>query len=392
MFLGAAAKWMKGATLLCIDAVLKWTPKGEPRPDRVLIVRLDAIGDFVLWLDAVQALVDHYKALGKGAVLVADATWATWARELAIFEEIIPVDIRKFQRSLLYRYRAGRRIRKLGCTIAVDPTYSRHWLLGDSVIRISGAAERIGSVGNISNLTAWQKRVTDHWYTRLLPADPSPCMELKRNAEFMRGLGEIDFRARVPQLNAKSLRIDDAFTLAIADRPYYVLFPGASWHGKRWPISSFVEVAGKLHERTGWQGVVCGGPFDLELANTLCKLSIAPLLNWAGRTDLSQLAAIFSAARLVLTNDTSAVHIGAASGVPTVCLLGGGQYGRFMPYQVEQMTDRPLPQAVIHSMPCFGCNWHCIYERAPEDPAPCVERIKVEDAWHAISNALKFPE
>jgi len=32
MFLGAAAKWMKGATLLCIDAVLKWTPKGETRP------------------------------------------------------------------------------------------------------------------------------------------------------------------------------------------------------------------------------------------------------------------------------------------------------------------------------------------------------------------------
>src|ERR1039458_3062832 len=99
-------------------------------------------------------------------------------------------------------------------------------------------------------------------------------------------------------------RLDDAFTLAIAGRPYYVLFPGASWEGRQWSISNFAELAEKLHHRTGWLGVVCGGPSDIELAVTLCGRSAAPLLNWAGRTDLAQLAAILSASRLLLTNET----------------------------------------------------------------------------------------
>jgi hypothetical protein len=39
-----------------------------------------------------------------------------------------------------YRYRIGHQIRMLGCAIAVQPTYSREWLFGDAVVRISGAA------------------------------------------------------------------------------------------------------------------------------------------------------------------------------------------------------------------------------------------------------------
>ncbi len=147
-------------------------------------------------------------------------------------------------------------------------------------------------------------------------------------------------------------------------------FPRATWEGRQWSVSNFAEVAERMHHRTGWQGVVCGGRSEVELADTLCARSTAPLLNWAGRTDLPQLASILSASRLVLTNETSAVHIAAACGTPTVCLLGGGHFGRFMPYKVQQSKHRPLPRAVIHSMPCFGCNWECIYERQPGRPSP----------------------
>jgi len=379
--------------LLCIDTLLVLTKKRTQHPDRVLVVRLDVIGDFVLWLDAAHAVVKHYKALGKSVVLVANATWAAWATELTHFDDVIAVNVEEYQRNLSYRYRVGRKMRSLGCTIAVEPSYSRHWLLGDSVIRVSGASERVGSVGDMLNLRTWQRRTADRWYTRLLSADPTPCMELERNAEFVRNLGEVNFQAKLPQLNAaETLRIDDAFTLSTARQPYYVLFPGASWEGRQWPVSSFIEVTEKLYHRTGWQGVVCGGPSDHQLADTLCARSNAPLLNWAGRTDLVQLAAILSATRLLLTNETSAVHIAAAYGVPTICLLGGGHYGRFMPYQVEQTDDRPLPRAIIHQMPCFGCNWQCIYERSLGGPVPCIERIHAEKVWRAISDVLGFLE
>ena len=393
MFLKAAANCMRLAALLCINTYLKWTANGDPRFNRVLIVRLDAIGDFVLWLDAARALVDHYKASGKSAILVANETWAAWANDLAIFEKVIAINVEEFQQRPQYRYRRGRVVQDQGCAIAVNPTYSRHWLLDDSVIRISGADVRIGSIGDKLSVGTWKRRIANRWYTHFLPANPSPCMELERNAEFMRCLGEMDFHAKLPQLDtAKAAKTDDAFLSATAGRPYYVLFPGASWMGKKWPVSNFIEVGEKLYRRTGWQGVVCGGPADLETAAVLCEQCSAPMLNWAGRTDLPRLAAILSKAQLLLSNDTSATHIAAACNIPTVCLLGGGQFGRFLPYQIEKMPDRPLPRAVFHTMPCFGCNWHCIYEHSPEDPLPCIEQISVNDVWQAIGEELQFPK
>jgi ADP-heptose:LPS heptosyltransferase len=391
MFLSTATARVRVATLLGIDTLLKLTRSRRLHPNRVLVVRLDAIGDFILWLDAAQVLVGHYKKQGKIVILVANAAWAAWARDLAIFEEVLPVNVRQFQHDPIYRYRVGRQIQRLGCSIAIEPTYSRSWLLGDSAIRISGARERIGSAGDASNLSR-RKRIADLWYTRLVPADPAPCMELERNAEFIRNFCQPAFLAALPQLPCAAAPQDDIFLAATAGQPYYVLFPGASWEGRRWPVAGFLEVGEKLHRRTGWLGVVCGGASDLDTVNDLCGRSTVPLLNWAGRTDLAQLASILSAARLLITNETSAVHMGAACGTPTVCLLGGGHYGRFMPYQIHRETARPVPSAVIHAMPCFGCNWQCIYQRPAGEPVPCIQQIDTEEVWRAILQTLGDPD
>src|ERR1700724_1311424 len=105
---------MKGVLFFCVDALSVSTRKGAAHPDRVLVVRLDNIGDFVLWLHAAQATVEFYKAQGKSVVLVANAAWAVWAKELLVFDDVIALDVRKFGRGLLYRYRLGCEIRKLG--------------------------------------------------------------------------------------------------------------------------------------------------------------------------------------------------------------------------------------------------------------------------------------
>jgi ADP-heptose:LPS heptosyltransferase len=217
-------------------------------------------------------------------------------------------------------------------------------------------------------------------------------MELIRNAEFVRGVGELGYFAKVANLDlGTSPQMTGPFICAIpAGQRYYVLFPGASWDGKQWQIGNFAQIAQQLYSKTGWHGVVCGGPADKAIATDLCGQCNVPLLNWAGRTNLAQLAAILSNAQLLVTNDTSAPHIAAACGVPTVCILGGGHYGRFMPYKVEREDGRPIPREIINQMPCFGCNWHCIYERAKNTPVPCIGGISVPDVWNAISEVLGF--
>ena len=373
-----------------LDTWIVYAPKALPHPESVVLIRLDAIGDFLLWLDAANEIVRHYRSQGKTVTLLGNSDWTSWAKNLAIFDEVVELDKKRFEYRVLYRWQIEYRVRKAGYGIAVHPVFSREWLTGDSVTRTCGAAERIGSRGDTSNTRSWQKRISDSWYSRLLNVDPSPRMELVRNADFVRALCGSDFQAKVFNLrHASSLDLDETSAPVIrTDKPYYVLFPGAGWSGRRWPVANFAQIARQLNAKTGWSGVVCGGDADRALAEDLVGMCGGQVLNWAGHTDVSQLAAILSSAQFLLTNETSAAHIAAACGVPTICILGGGHYGRFMPYDVEQVDDRPLPHMVIHPMPCFGCNWQCIYELPSGRPVPCIEKIGVREVWEATTEML----
>jgi ADP-heptose:LPS heptosyltransferase len=205
-------------------------------------------------------------------------------------------------------------------------------------------------------------------------------MELRRNAEFLRALGHKKFKARVPLYQPKAdLRLD--FQV-----PYYVLFPGGSWANKLWPVENFGAVATLVHQNTGWRCVVCGGVGDRHFGQRLREATDAPMEDMIGRTTLDELAALVAGASFLLGNDTSAVHLAAAVSTPAVCILGGGHFGRFFPYQPEEhFDDRPLPVTVHHEMHCYGCNWNCIHKIEGEEPFPCIADISVE----AVVNSTK---
>ena len=363
-----------------------WIPVIGVRPRtndrrRLLIVRVDLIGDFVLWIPAARALRAVYPREQWQITLAANALWADLAVKQGIFDEVWPVDTWRLVASPGYRYRTLRRVRAARFDVAIEPTYSRGRLRGDALIRASGAPVRIGSQGDCSNTGPWLKRITDRWYTRLIASDPAPMMELRRNAEFVKGLGGSG-KMEIPKLIIE----ENVLPAELRDTEYFVLFPGASISGKRWPLERFAETAQHVTRQYRWQGVVCGGAADKLLAEKLCRMASVPLLNLVGLTSLDQLATILAHARLVLTNDTSAAHIGPAVGAPTVCILGGGHYGRFLPYD---LPDAPLaPRAVSHHMDCFGCNWRCIYRVRNGAPFPCVDNVSVAKVWQSVADAL----
>ena len=108
-----------------------------------------------------------------------------------------------------------------------------------------------------------------------------------------------------------------------------------------------------------------------------------------GRTTLGELAEVLRSASVVLTNETSAVHIAAAVGAPVVCILGGGHYGRFAPYELEVTDDnQKLPIIVAETMPCYGCDWKCKYPRKNGEAVKCIRDISVEKVWDAVCMVL----
>jgi ADP-heptose:LPS heptosyltransferase len=114
-------------------------------------------------------------------------------------------------------------------------------------------------------------------------------------------------------------------------------------------------------------------------------------MNMTGKTNLVNLAVIIKDASFLVGNETSAIHFAAAVSTPAFCLLGGGHYARFMPYDLEEESDRPLPIAITHRMGCFYCNWQCRYFFKDGEPVPCIEKISVDDVWCEVEKILNQP-
>ena len=183
-----------------------------------------------------------------------------------------------------------------------------------------------------------------------VPASPEPLTELERNAEFFSGLSHSPHLISYPQLDIDKFWISSEWK----DENFYVLIPGTSGTvvGKEWPITSFSSIAMKVYQQTGWKGIICGTQQEHILGEQIRRQCDAPLQNLSGQTTLPELAGLLSQSLLAISNDTGSVFISSAVGTPSVCILGGGHFGRFLPYpdlpgQINNLKE------IFHKMPCY---------------------------------------
>lgn len=350
---------------------------GRTHSKGLLLVRLDAIGDFIIWLDSAKEFRRLYPD-GK-ITLCANSAWFDLAKRLPHWDEVWPIDVQRLNERPIYRFQTLRKIRQAGFEIAIQPTFSRAFLHGDAIVRASGATQRIGSTGDLSYINLHLKSISDRWYTDLVPASQAPLMELERNAEFIRNLSGQDFNARLSVL-PKLINLPDRLKIS---SPYFIVFPGASWCGRQWPVAHFVEVAAQLGRIYGWLPVLCGGPSEIALCQTIGNHSAAPMVNLGGATNLPELVELLRGACILISNETSAVHLAAAVSTPAVCILGGGHFGRFMPYPDNISGTKPV--AAIHEMSCYHCNWQCYQPHDPDGPVPCVIEVSVENVLKLVA-------
>ncbi len=354
------------------------------KANAVLIVRVDNIGDFVLWLDSARHLKKYFS--GQHLVLAANRSFAGLAGRCDCFDRIIAIDVGRLREDRLYRFRMLKQIRRVCASIAIQPTFSRVMATGDALIRASGATLRVGSTGDLTNMTASERAIADRWYTQLIPAANRPLMEIERHCEFMRGLGVQEIIPAVARL----AQVADLPSALQINSDYFVLFPGASSCLRLWPVDSFGAIARAICDAYGWRVVVCGSEADSALARRLVDEGPpSDAIDLSGQTSLPEFVEVVRRARLLIGNETSAVHIAAAVGTPAVCLLGGGHYGRFMPYSESVRGTKPV--AVFRHMSCFGCNWRCHLPHPEDGCGPCISAIPVQAVIMAARHALLRP-
>jgi ADP-heptose:LPS heptosyltransferase len=349
----------------------------------VAVVRVDNIGDFILWLDGARAIRAHYSRRNFRITLVVSSKWSNFAEASGLFDDVIPVDIDLFANDRVYRWATCRRVASRRFAIAINPTFSRRVFLDDLIMKATGAPVRIGQVGDLANATPRTQEFANNWYTELVHGAAAAAHELEKNANFARRFD--------PQVTLRRPRLEPTMVCQPswlpADKKYFVLFPGTFAAIKGWPADRFGKLAARIQAKTGWSAIICGGASDAEAAHRVIEHAEgADISNACGQTSLSELAGVIGGAKLTVTNDTSAAHFAAALGVPAVAILGGAHFGRFLPYPAAVQAENL--RVVHHAMPCYQCDWHCIYPLQPTEAAPCITSVSLQDVWELIEPLL----
>ena len=307
--------------------------QAAPDARRVLVVRNDSIGDYLLYRAWLRRLSAEVQRRGQRLTLLANELWAplalAWDGDL--FEEVIPFQAGRFMTDLAYRANMLRQVGAGGFGEVIYPLHVREAAV-ENFIRFMQAPVRVASQGE--HRTGPWFALLDAGYTRLMPSTRTVLFEYDRNQEFFANW--LGTTSGLTPAETAPLALPAAVTAAAPAPPYIVLFPGASARQKRWPTGQFAQLAQALHQEAGgrYQLVLAGSPADADLARQIEQAAGAgvPFSNRCGQTDLPGLAALVAGASLLISNDTVAAHLAAQAGTPCLVLLMGENYGKFFPY------------------------------------------------------------
>ncbi|MBL0058473.1 MAG: glycosyltransferase family 9 protein [Elusimicrobia bacterium] len=271
-------------------------------PARVLVIRLSSLGDVLLTTPVLAALKTAWP--GARLTVLTKGAFAPvfqgnpYAEDVAVFED----------RGLWGWAREIRR-RKYDVLIDLhDTPRSRVWtFLSNAPCRV-----RYDKRAGARRTLVWFKResprlaggIVDRYQEPLVPLGVIPAD----------GIPKLYIRAE-EKLSADWER-------RLGPGPFLALAPGALHATKRWFPDRFAEAADRLAGERGWPVVLLGAAADQDAAEGVLRSLHGPAQSLVGQTSLREMMLVLNRSALLLTNDSGAMHVGAALGVPTVAVFG----------------------------------------------------------------------
>lgn len=307
----------------------------KPLTPKLLIVRVDEIGDYILWRNFLNEIVSSPKYRDHEIHFCGNRSWKSLFDQFdtSTVNKHFWIDKMRFKKELKYRYRFLQMIYRQHYTTVINPAFSRDKRYDDSIVRAARSAQTIGMVANTESVQAYEAGYDKKLYSQLFHQPQQPIFEFYRNrmfTEFVTGVYSSVVDTAVPS----------ALLPAYPDLPekFMVIFPGSRSKKRIWPVANFVKVATYLHEQKGFTALVCGAESDKVYTDAFCKAYTYPLLDLTGKTSLPAMLAVLKQAAVLLSVDTGSVHLAVAVGCPVVAIFNGSQYKRFAPYPKELST------------------------------------------------------
>lgn len=350
---------------------------------RILIVRLSALGDVVHALPLLDAL--------RRARPGAEIGWLVEEGAASLLEGHPQIDRlwvapRQAARALRRERRYGAAVSRLWGVLR-ELRGARYDLVIDAQCnlrsalwsRLSGAPVRIGFAPPYTKEKA-------HWLSTLrVPAPVGGESKAHRNLRLLAPLGidGSDARPRLdlPQASREFARRALEDDERRHDRPRVALHPGVSGFGaiKQWAPERFAALARSLRAERDATSLVTWGPGERALAEQVVEASEGAARLAPQTRSVLDLCALYETCDVVVAGDTGPLHLAAALGVPVVGLYGPKDPVVYGP--IDGRTGAPATTVWkrVHCSPCR-------LRQCPD--VICMPAIQVSDVREAIDRTL----
>jgi ADP-heptose:LPS heptosyltransferase len=301
---------------------LKQIKLEKTKNKKLLIVRPDAIGDYILFRNFLEIIKKNKKYKGYEIHLLGNMVWKN------IFENIDSKGINKttflnlremYHGGNKYRQKILNQIGENYFDTIIYPAYSRNSII-DILISKLKAKNKIAFSGNSDNMTYFEKIFTDKIYTKLIKSNQK--FEFDRNREFFEQVLEEKINLSNPKINIKKKQLN-----------YFVINPGASVKFRQWKPENFAKVIDHLVEKYKSKIYIVGSKAELELDKKVRELSKHKnKIKIKNGGDLFDLLKLIAESRGIVSNETCTSHMAVALDKKVYCIAGKLGHERMHPY------------------------------------------------------------
>lgn len=337
--------------------------------ERILAVRLDAVGDVLMTEPALAAL----HASGAHVTLLTSPAAAELSPLLPSVDEVIAYEAPWMKATAIPSprtdLRLAERLRRERYDAAVIFTvHSQSPLPAAMLCHLAGIPRR----------AAVCRENPYHLLSDWLQEDEPDVErhEVQRQLHLVRSLGFTSRRKRISLQVPADARATATATLRRAGvrlrQPWILLQPGASAPSRRYPPEYFAKAADRLAREDGWQVVVAGTQAEAALVDEVRSRMTAPSVGLAGELSLPELAAAVSMARMLIGNNSGPAHLAAALQTPSVIL--------YAQTNLQHMPWLAPSRVLQHDVPCRNCRRSV----CPLGHHACLRRIHPDEIVAAV--------
>jgi heptosyltransferase II len=332
------------------------------------------VGDAILALPALRAV--RAKFPDAEISIVARPYVADIYRGQGIADELIPYDVNGEHRGWSGRQRLVRELhsKKFDCALLLQNAFDAAWLSWRA-----GIPERIGYARDGRSLLL-TKAIPVPKVGEIPAHEKFYYLELLRRAGWIQALQD-DTHIALKVSAGQGERAEQALLVAGARPgvPRVAVGAGASYgSAKCWPPDRFAKAMAQFSSQKDVEVILFGTPSEAQVSAAIAAGAGRPVIDLTGKTTIAELPALLSCCHLFLGNDSGAMHVAAAVGLPVVAIFGPTD-----PHGTAPVTPRcTIVQQQPYCSPCF-------LRRCPTDHR-CMTAVTVPMVESALS--LRFAE